>query len=306
MSGERPSIRPADSAALLDGLAAARGIPVNSADRPLSAWLAASDGVPLHYLDWGGEGPTVLFLHGGHLSAHSFDLVALALGRSYRRISLDLRGHGESGWSENYSIPRMMSDVIELAADIAPGPVHLVGMSLGGCVAGHAAGQLGPLLASLTFIDVGPRVNFGAASRIREFFADALPACSVEQVVERALALSPRTDPELMQWRYLTLMQRSASGVTWKADTRRPPDYAGILVAMAQLWDIAPEIPASTLIVKGGRSEVLTIEDARAFAARFPSGSWQIVPTAGHNVQEDAPAALADILVTHFRSDGKR
>src|SRR5581483_12526246 len=35
--------------------------------------------LPIHFLDWGGAGkPPVVFLHGGRLNAHSWDIVCLA------------------------------------------------------------------------------------------------------------------------------------------------------------------------------------------------------------------------------------
>src|SRR5687767_7011519 len=59
-----------------------------------------ADGMRLHYLDWGTAGrPTVLFLHGGGLTAHTWDLVCLALRRDYHCLAVDLRGHGDSEWS---------------------------------------------------------------------------------------------------------------------------------------------------------------------------------------------------------------
>ena len=50
-----------------------------------------------HYLDWGtAERHPILFLHGGGLNAHTWDLVCLALRGEYHCIALDQRGHGDS------------------------------------------------------------------------------------------------------------------------------------------------------------------------------------------------------------------
>ena len=59
-----------------------------------------------HYLDWGTTGlPPVLFLHGGGLNAHTWDLVCAALRRERHCLALDQRGHGESEWSPEMDIP---------------------------------------------------------------------------------------------------------------------------------------------------------------------------------------------------------
>src|ERR671918_719277 len=53
-----------------------------------------------HYLDWGSRGKRpILFLHGGGLSAHTWDLVCLALRPDYHCLALDQRGHGDTDWS---------------------------------------------------------------------------------------------------------------------------------------------------------------------------------------------------------------
>jgi len=48
----------------------------------------------LHYLDWGNNHlPPMLFLHGGALTAHTWDLVCLALREEYHCLALDQRGN---------------------------------------------------------------------------------------------------------------------------------------------------------------------------------------------------------------------
>src|SRR5205085_490440 len=50
-----------------------------------------------HYLDWGEKGlPPVVFLHGGGLNAHTWDLVCASLRGERHCLALDQRGHGES------------------------------------------------------------------------------------------------------------------------------------------------------------------------------------------------------------------
>ncbi|WP_332771308.1 alpha/beta fold hydrolase [Phenylobacterium sp.] len=278
---------------LLSRLALARAIPFRTHRLPASGWLEASDGLRLHYLDWPGGPDTLVLLHGGALSAHTFDLLALALGDDVRCIALDLRGHGASGWADEYSVERWAADVRDLVRQFGVAAIHLAGMSLGGCVAGHAAAALGDRLASLTFIDVGDQVNFTASARMRAFIEGVRPVAQVEGLVRQALAVSPRTDPDLMLYRYQSLLTPGPDGFGWKADRRRPTNFPHILGKLAELADLAPRISCPVLVVKGGRSRVLSQAGLEQFAGRFPRGDWAVVPGAGHNVQEDQPAALA-------------
>src|SRR5690349_7102642 len=57
-------------------------------------------GTRLFYLDWGTRGrQPILFLHGGALTAHTWDVVCLGLRSDYHCLALDQRGHGNCEWS---------------------------------------------------------------------------------------------------------------------------------------------------------------------------------------------------------------
>jgi pimeloyl-ACP methyl ester carboxylesterase len=278
---------------LLAKLAQARGFRFSVDRLPVSRWLEASDGTRLHFLDWRGGPSTLVLLHGGLLSAHTFDLLALALSEGIGCVALDLRGHGESGWADDYSIGRSAADVLELIDHLGVAEVHLAGMSLGGCVAGHVAPLLGARLKSLSFVDVGDEVNFEASARMRAFIEGVRPAAQVEDIVRQALAVSPKTDPDLMLYRYRSLLTEGPEGYCWKADRRAPVNFPHILGKLAELNTLAPTITCPVLVVKGGNSHVLTQEGLERFASGFPKGRWAVIPGAGHNIQEDQPAALA-------------
>jgi pimeloyl-ACP methyl ester carboxylesterase len=55
-----------------------------------------SNGVNLHYLDWGGEGDALIFLTGMGCSAHLFDQIAPRFTDKFRVLALTRRGQGES------------------------------------------------------------------------------------------------------------------------------------------------------------------------------------------------------------------
>ncbi len=179
-------------------------------------------------------------------------------------------------------------------------------MSLGGCIAGHSAIALGQRLRSLMFIDVGSRVNFDTTARMRAFFDTVGAIGRVQTVVDDALAISRLTDPDLMLYRYQSLLKPGSDGYDWKADRRRPSNFTHILAKLAELHDIAPLIDCPVHVVKGARSNVITSVDAKAFVGRFLYGRYVVIQGAGHNVQEDQPVALASALRTTMSVREKR
>ena len=288
--------QPFENWPLLRRLARARNIDFDLRPLPQSRVFTASDGLRLHYLDWAGSGPVLVLLHGGMLSAHSFDLLALALGADFRCLSLDLRGHGDSGWADDYRVDRWAADVCELVQHLAVTSVHLVGMSLGGAIAGHAVPGLGGKVASLTFVDVGPEVNFGATARMRAFFDDVRPVAAVETLSQQAMTVSRQADPDLIGYRYQSLLVEGPGGFVWRADRRRPANYDHILACLAELPGLGRGLRCPVLVIKGGRSQVLIPARAAKFASAFANGRWELIRDAGHNVQEDQPVALAGAL----------
>ena len=58
------------------------------------------NGIRIHYLDWGNESkPAFLMLHGIGRVAHTFDHIAPQFKNDYHVLAIDMRGHGDSGWS---------------------------------------------------------------------------------------------------------------------------------------------------------------------------------------------------------------
>lgn len=283
---------------LLARLAAAHGIGFDPRLLPRSRHFRTRDGVALRYLDWPGRGATLVLLHGGSLTAHTWDLVALALAGEYRLIALDLRGHGLSDWSERYSIPNSVRDLEALVAELGVESVHVAGMSLGGSVAAHYAAAPRTRARSLLLVDVGPWVDFSATGNMREFMGRPIAELSLEELVDRAFAVSTSGGPrDKILYRYLHMTTRLADGsLAWRNDRRRPHDYAHILAKLEELPELAKAMDLPVRIVRGGRSRVLSDEKVARFASCFPNGSWIRVEDAGHNVQEDAPRALADAL----------
>lgn len=92
----------------------------------------------LHGLDWGGDGPDVLFLHANGFCAGSYEPVVAALRGTLRCFALDLWGHGRTAAPHELSSMTMEAMAADVAAvlDAWPSPtVQLVGHSLGGIVA---------------------------------------------------------------------------------------------------------------------------------------------------------------------------
>lgn len=98
-----------------------------------------------------GSGDPVVLVHGITESAASWDPVTDRLATTNDVITLDLRGHGESGTADAYDLAAMVSDIAAVTTAAGVEAPHLVGHSLGGAVVSAAGPALRP--ASVTSID---------------------------------------------------------------------------------------------------------------------------------------------------------
>ncbi|MET9364471.1 alpha/beta hydrolase [Streptomyces sp. NPDC006632] len=280
-------------------LADSLGVPIQDPSPP-SAVFYSRAGCRLHALDWGATGPhdphvpDVLLLHGGALSAHTWDFVCLGLRGAARLVALDLRGHGDSDWSDDYRIATLAEDVIAAAGHLALDRVRLVGMSLGGVVAAHAADAYPDRVERLALVDVAPGVDFESTGRVRAFMAGLGPVAGLDAVVDAAMRVNPRAHRPSVTYRMSTLFRPLPGGGWLPKGDPRPPDFRAILTAIDQLALQLAELPV--LLVRGGRSRVLPQSIAERLVACVPDAELVVIPDAGHNVQEDNPAALVDAL----------
>ena len=252
-----------------------------------------------HYLDWGGTGHPLLFLHGGGLNAHTWDVVALMLHKRFRCIALDQRGHGDSEWSaaRDYRVDTQVGDIEGFVELLRLENPLLVGQSMGGLNAIAYAIRHSERIRGLVVVDVGPEVNPSGAERIREF-SSTPELDSPEAFLERATKFNPLRDPEVLRRSLFYNLRQLPSGKwTLKHDQRRSQeDNAGANARRQHLAGQIEKISSPTLIVRGARSDILSDEAAAKFAHSLPRGRWVRVEGAGHNVQGDNPRGLLEAI----------
>jgi pimeloyl-ACP methyl ester carboxylesterase len=264
-----------------------------------------------HYLDWGTPGlPPVVFLHGGGLNAHTWDLVCASLRPERHCLALDQRGHGESEWSPemDYSTDSHVGDLGAFVDALGLRRFVLVGMSLGGVNALAWAGRHSERLAGLVIVDVGPEIRSDGVRKIAAFTSEATPLDSVEHFVERALAFNPRRNRELLRRSLLHNLRRMPDGrFMWKYDQRHrgKVDPAAYARRREVLWSAVDAVQCPALVVRGAQSDVFHDEDAERLAGRFQRGRWVRIDGAGHTVQGDNPAGLL-VSLREFLDDVAR
>ena len=110
--------------------------------------------VRLHYLDYGGTGPTIVLLAGLGNTAHAWDDFAPRLTDRFRVIALTRRGFGQSTHPPaGYDTPRLVEDIHEALDRLHLGRVILIGHSIAGEEMTRFAGTYPDRVSKLVYLD---------------------------------------------------------------------------------------------------------------------------------------------------------
>jgi esterase len=256
------------------------------------------DELRLHYLEWGrANARPIVFLHGGWLTAHTWDLTCLHLRHSYRCVALDLRGHGDSGWSEcgNYSVADNAADLDAATQRLQLGRCLIVGQSFGAIVALAHAIENGAELAGLVVIDTGTTIDWdGGAARVADFVAAKPRFASVDEVIDQAMSFNPRRRRDLLTTSILYNLRKNVDGTcSWNYDGRNvSARLSGLRAALTALGKRLDRVGCPVLVVRGEQSDVFSQADSEFMTSALPQARRVTIPDAGHTVQGDNPLAL--------------
>jgi pimeloyl-ACP methyl ester carboxylesterase len=275
-------------------------------------------------LAWQDGDPELVLLHGGSQNAHTWDTVAMALGRPL--LAIDLPGHGHSDGPGDRTggqldIRANAADVAAAIRTLAPSASAVIGMSLGGLTAIALTVEAPDLVRKLVLVDVLPGLKARRSQHIGDFVNGPASFASLDELLERTIAFNPsRSRSSLRRGIVHNAEQQPDGSWVWRWARHRGPAAPPGQPAAAQagagqapstgpaspapdgtryagLWAPLAEITVPLLLVRGMRPDsVLDDDDERELRRRVPSAQVVQVAEAGHSVQGDAPLELAAII----------
>lgn len=237
-------------------------------------------------------GPPVVLLHGGGQTRHAWGATGEALsGRGYDVTSLDLRGHGESGWcpDANYRLDAFRDD-LRAVLDELSGPAVLAGASLGGIASLLVAGE-GPRerVRGLVLVDITPSPSREGASKIQSFMRSAPDGfASLAEAADAVAAYLPhRRRPRDPAGLMKNLRERNGR-LHWHWD----PAFIEVTARDrfgddGRLAAAARNITAPTLLVRGTESEIVSEHDVDELRRLVPQTEVVEIAGARHMVAGD-------------------
>ena len=181
--------------------------------QPKSEVVDASDGVPIHYSVQGKGDPALVFIHCWACNRHFWDNQVAEFSKTYRVVTIDLPGHGESGQGrKNYSVESYGDDVKTVVTKLNLKRVVLVGSSMGGPIALEATRRMPDRVVAVVPVDTLQNVeqkvpqeqldavfqqmqaDFKTATTnlLNQFFFSATtPAAVKERIINETIAQKP-------------------------------------------------------------------------------------------------------------------
>jgi esterase len=262
----------------------------------------------LHHLEWSASGPPVVFLHGGGLTAHSWDLVCLSLRTRYRCLALDQRGHGDSEWSPdaNYQMDVQARDIEAWVDELGLERFVLVGHSMGGINALYLAGECSERVSGLVLVDTAPVGRWTKGqNRLLGVMGQGEALESVDAFVAQAMAQNPARRAELLRTTLALNLRPLPDGrVTWKYDPRRyaRENLERELGRHGELWERMHLVRCPVLVVRGARSDVLTRGDFDRLMSSLDAATGVEVADAGHTTHGHNPRAFIEAVRAFLES----
>ncbi len=127
----------------------------------MTSHLIKTNNIQLHFLEFEGNKPTIMLLHGLTANAHAFDgLIASGLSPAFHVLSVDLRGRGESDApSSGYSMKEHTADIIGLMDALHLEKIILAGHSFGGFLALYIAKFFPDRVEKLILMDAAANMH---------------------------------------------------------------------------------------------------------------------------------------------------
>ena len=261
------------------------------------------DGRSLSALVWGDAPAELVLLHGGGQNAHTWDTVALALGRPLVAIDLPGHGHSDSPREGAAGFARNAEDVATTIRALAPDAHAVVGMSAGGITA-LALSTIAPeLIRKLVLVDILPNPDPAATKMITDFIHGPETFPDFDELLARTMQFNPtRSESSLRRGILHNAVQLDDGSWQWRHRRPRseppvPLDADAVAARLAALWDAVSDLTVPVLLARGmAKGSVLTDAQEDELRRRQPSARIERVEGAGHSIQGDKPVELAALL----------
>jgi len=243
-----------------------------------------------------GDGPPVVLLAGLGSTTRIWGNLPAVLGRNFRVIAVDNRGVGGSKDGGSFSFAKAAEDLAAVLEGRGLDRAALLGASMGGVIALHAAITHPDRISKLVIASSAPRLTtYGR--RMLELLHDLLLYGPPE-----------RAGAALMTLAFAPSFHERHGGFVDDAEKLYGPNEADVPGTLLQVdhllkgWDLGewlPSVEAPSLVLYGDHDPVVSPDETKELAAGLPNAELVKVPGAAHSVLAEGGETILE-RVTEF------
>lgn len=226
--------------------------------------------------------PSILFLHGGGLSGKMWDDVTKLLQEHYYCIVPDLPGHGDSSSITPLTADKCVEELTPLLSQY--GPVHIVGLSMGGILAQKLIEASPDSIRSVIITGSSPQLSSFKVALINMLVAPTYRFMSSKKMTASMM-------------KGLSIPAVYAHDIELDMEKVTPS-------TMRQMYGLMKEIKVPTpsthplLVLAGEREGALVRNNARKLLAALPNSKGALVPGLNHAWSYENPQLFAEVVRT--------
>ncbi|MGO4820440.1 MULTISPECIES: alpha/beta fold hydrolase [unclassified Flavobacterium] len=234
-----------------------------------------------------GEGKPLLILHGFLGMSDNWKTIGVQLStEGYHVHLLDLRNHGRSFQSDEFTYEAMAQDVYEYCKENNLEKVSVIGHSMGGKTAMLFATKYPEMMDKLIIADIGPKFypqhhQTILAGLNAVDFAKKPSRSDVEATLEEYI-----TDFGTRQFLMKSLYWQEPGQLAFRfnlAVFNKKMDEIGVALPEDALYS------KPTLFIRGGNSNYILDSDFDEIKKHFPKAQFETIPNAGHWLHAENP-----------------
>ena len=245
-----------------------------------------------------GAGKPLLILHGFLGMSDNWKTLGAQFATYFQVHILDLRNHGRSLHSEDFSYDVMAQDVYEYCQAHQLESINIIGHSMGGKVAMLLATTHPELVDKLIVADIGPKFY-------PQHHQDILAGLNAVDFSKKP----SRTDVEEIMEKYIPdfgTRQFLMKNLYWKEPGQLAFRF-NLAVFNHKMDEIGIPLPENaifekpTLFIRGGNSRYILDSDFEKIKQHFPDSSIETIPNAGHWLHAENPAEFYQIATSFLK-----
>jgi esterase len=234
-----------------------------------------------------GQGKPLLILHGFLGMSDNWKTLSSQYAlQGFQVHALDLRNHGKSFHSDNFSYQIMMQDVVEYCSFHKLQSINIIGHSMGGKTVMLLATTYPELISKLIIADIGPKYyephhqTILAALNAVDFFKKPSRA-EVEEIVSQYIS-----DFGTRQFLLKNLYWQEPSQLAFRFNLK---------VFNKEINEIGKALPFNnyfekeTLFLRGDKSDYILDSDFETILHHFPKAKIETISNAGHWLHAENP-----------------